>query len=41
MICKNCKKTIDDDSMFCKYCGKPQQDDWIEKKFGVEGNASR
>lgn len=24
MICKACKKTIDDDSLYCKYCGERQ-----------------
>lgn len=25
MKCRNCKRAIDDDSLFCKWCGKEQQ----------------
>ena len=25
MLCRKCKKTIDDDSVFCKYCGSKQE----------------
>lgn len=24
MVCKNCKRAIDDDSIFCKWCGERQ-----------------
>ena len=24
MLCKNCKRDIDDDSIFCKWCGEKQ-----------------
>ena len=24
MVCKNCKRDIDDDSIFCKWCGEKQ-----------------
>ena len=24
MVCKNCKREIDDDSIFCKWCGERQ-----------------
>ena len=24
MVCKNCKRSIDDDSIFCKWCGERQ-----------------
>ena len=24
MVCKNCKMAIDDDSIFCKWCGERQ-----------------
>ena len=24
MVCKNCKREIDDDSIFCKWCGEKQ-----------------
>lgn len=24
MVCKNCKRQIDDDSIFCKWCGERQ-----------------
>lgn len=39
MICNNCKKTIDDDSKFCPFCGskieekKPEQEDDLWKHF--------
>ena len=33
MICNNCKKTIDDDSKFCQFCGSK-----IEPNHGAEGN---
>ena len=31
MICRNCKKTIDDDSLFCKYCGKSQDASQVQE----------
>ncbi|OQA71186.1 MAG: hypothetical protein BWY34_00075 [Parcubacteria group bacterium ADurb.Bin247] len=33
MICNNCKKTIEDDSKFCQFCGSK-----IEPNHGAEGN---
>lgn len=37
MFCRSCKKKIDDDSLYCKYCGSPQDSsqlkDGLEDKF--------
>ncbi len=39
MICKACSKTIDDDSIFCTYCGSKTADEAISSEAPVKDEA--
>lgn len=40
MICKKCKKQIEDDSIYCRFCGKKQKSEEVPRKIQKRPNGT-